>query len=177
MIEKANILALGPSVRQFKLNGAYTIGVNDIDKYHQVDCLVIVDHHMNFSLDRIDTIRATEANTVISQNDEWSYLPGFIQIELAPERSNLAYIESDQYVYSVVSAYVAVIHAYKLGAKEINMYGVDMGDDYKMGLPTKQQCVKDFYKLREYFDRVGVRLTVNSHMSLLCGVVPVKITG
>jgi len=170
-----DILGLGPSIRDYKDKGNYKIGVNDIDKYHKVDCLVIADHHCAFSDERLDTVRNTTANTILSQNDEWSYLPGFVQIKLGPNRSDLSCIESDLYPYSVISPYIAAIHAYKMGAKRIDLYGVDMGDDYiKQIVQVKQQCVKDFYELRKYLNSRGVEMTVSSYDSLLSGVLPVN---
>lgn len=177
MNEQIDILALGKSIRRYKDTGAYKIGVNDIDKYVTPDCLVIVDHVFNFTTERLDTIFNTGAKHCLSQLEEWERLPGFVQIKLATPNSLWQMEKRNIYPYSVVSAYVAAVHAYKIGAKHIRICGVDMLDDYKCSPKMKMQTVNDFYKLRMYLEPRGVKMSVCTHMSILSGIMPVEITG
>ena len=101
--------------------------------------------------------------------DEYSDHPCFKKIELAPSRSNIKYIET-KYCYSVMSPYVAIIHAYKLGCKNIILYGVDLTNHKELS-PVLNQVKKDLVNLQQYLNLKGVKIYTRNNNSPLTDVI------
>jgi hypothetical protein len=168
-----DILAPGPSVKNYVYTGNLRIGVAWIFHYHYVDHLILLDHRdkNNWYIEDAVPYRT------ISQRDEWSDMPGFTKIKLADKQHNLTQLkEEGVYPYSVCSPYVAAVHAFKLGARQINLYGVDMGLDYRvLSTQGKRQAVRDFAALNIAFRVNGVHMQVMNSNSILCGVMDVGV--
>ena len=171
---KIDVLGLGSTLLGAKFNGLISIGVNDVFKFRPVDYLVLIDKPQAFAPDRLATIKSSTSARVITHIAEWShYFDNVELIKLAHVRSETAYLKSDMYPYSICSPYVAVIHAYKLGASEIVMHGVDLVNHPKLSEELKLRRIRiDFHNLYVALKREGVSLSIGSKESALYNIIP-----
>jgi len=154
-------------------NHAIVIGVNDIAKYHPVDYLILIDPPSRFTKERMDVICNTDARIITIYYDWEKYLDFIYKVEVAPIRSDISMLDSDYYVYSSNSPYVAAVHAYKLGASEIVMYGVDFTNHKHLSGDEKIKRIKgDFYALYQALLERGVKLYIGSPDTVLNGIIP-----
>lgn len=161
---KIDVLGLGESLQEFKPSSNIIIGVNDINKHHCVDYLVIVDKPEKFTEDRLDTILCSHPQKFYTHLDEWEKLVGNYQkINLALGRGNISNIESQDVCYSNNSTYVAVVIAYKKGATQINIFGADFNNhpNFREGSGLNS-TLKDFKQLFDYLKSKGVEVNVSN---------------
>lgn len=169
-----SIIGLGNSSLAYENKGEGTIGVNDSFKIFPVDYLVVVDPQSVFTKERLKIIKESTPIEFLSHYDEWSYMPGFKKIRLAPERFNLDYIDSDMYCYADNSPFVAVHHAYKLGASEIVLYGVDFVNHPKLNDEDHiRRILKMYHEFKKELNKRGVAIYVSGAESLLSRVLPI----
>lgn len=170
---RAVILGTAPSVRLYEPDNGFKIGVNDINKFVNVNHLVILDNPSRFTKERLSIINKSNPDILISHINLWSYKKNFHQIKLASNRSSITQInEPNVYPYSIMSPYVAIIHAYKLGFDDIMIYGVDLtnheflSDNYK-----QKRVLKDISTLNNYFVKNNIKLRVFNKSSILSQVL------
>ena len=171
-----SVIGLGKSAEGYENKGEQAIGVNDAYKIYPVDYLICVDPPVRFNKKRLATIRNSSPIEFLSHYSEWaSFMPMFRQIKLAPIRFDLRYLDSDLYCYSDNSPFVAVVHAYKMGASEIVMYGVDFVDHPALNKDEhhNKRILKMYFELSKELARRNVKLYVSSNLSLLSQVLPI----
>ena len=174
---RASVLGMGSSLLTYKEidhKSDIIVGVNDVGKYHKLDYLILVDPPTRFNKERLHTIINTDTS-IITIFSEWKRYFDFIYlVKPAQIRSDLSLLDSDYYVYSISSPFVAVVHAYKLGASEIVMYGVDFTTHKALSKPNKLKRIqRDFYNLRMELEKRNVRLYIGSPESALNSFIPV----
>ena len=161
-----NVIGLGNSAHRYNGKGI-SIGVNDCWSIHPCDYVVCVDkpERFNDEPDRLVTIKASKPILFFSHLDEWMFMNGFIQMNLASHRGDLSEIDT-KYPYSISSSYCAVGIAYKLGAKQIDIYGVDMNDHKTIKDAIKDSEVRRFRELFKVLQGKGVRVRVTKESVL-----------
>ena len=170
---KAVVLALSPSVALYKPDTRLKIGVNDVEKYHHVDHLIVVDREICFTNERLKTIRSSTPDLFISPCEEWSYMKNFQLIKLASFRSSVEQMDDvGIYPYSIMSPFVAIVHAYKIGATEITLYGVDINQHGTLSDSIKKERIlRDINILNKFLIKKNVKLQVYNKSSLLSGIL------
>lgn len=159
---KVDVLGLGESIEQFKPSSNITIGVNDIWKHFPVDYLVLVDRPNRFNTERLNQIIDSTPMKFYSHIDEWKDLvPNFNKINLAGPRGKIDNIESDDICYSNNSTFVAVVIAYKLGAKEINIFGADFNNHPNFNNRSIEVAINDFKGLFDYLKLKGIKINIS----------------
>lgn len=153
-----DVLSLGDSVKQYKLNGNITVGVNDIFKHFPVDYLVLVDPITRFydEPQRLLTIVTSKPKEFLSQH-KWN-VKNFRQINFVKPRGTVDLMSPD-YSYSNTSTFVAAVHAYKLGAKQINLHGADFTNHKALSSKgNSERILKDFSELNRHLNKKGVQM-------------------
>src|SRR6187402_127261 len=69
-----HVLALGPSIKQFKPDGNFTIGVNDVSKHHDPDVLMVIS---TLPVERADYVRVSQCKKLLSHMPVWSSHPAY----------------------------------------------------------------------------------------------------
>ena len=170
-----NILGLGESLKTYIPNGEITIGVNDIIRFHPVDFLVLADPPKVFKGERLRNI-CKGIYRVYSHYSEWSlYFRNFEKISCAPGRATLSALGTNLIPKSNNSTFIATCLAYRLGATEIILYGVDFLGHKTLSQPaTLKVAVENFRDLRIELARRKCNLYLASDFGNLRGVIPVK---
>jgi hypothetical protein len=174
---KAHILGLGESLIYYEPDGAVTIGVNDIYRYHKADYIVCVDLPRVFTEERLNIITGSRPKEFITLFPEWcAYYPKTTTrlISKAPAFRKFSFIDSHLYPCSNNSPFVATIHAYRLGAKEIILHGVDLKNHHALSREkTLAKAMKEYKLLNQEFQKREVKLYVGNYFSALSSFLPV----
>lgn len=171
---RINVLALGESVATYRPDGNTTVGVNDIFKFFPVDHLVVIDRPTRFHPDRVNTIVNSKPTRFYSHLPEWSTLPNFKHIDLSAGVDFRALDVPGIITHSNNSAFVAAVLAYKLGGKEIVIYGADFKTHPNFHPNTIRTALQHFSTLYKELKRRGVRLYVSSPQSRLAEFLPIR---
>lgn len=168
-----HVIGKGESKEFFKHDGNITIGVNDVNKWIKTDHIVVVDP-MDAYKEEHETFRNSNAMFWSQLEDNRNYVKNFTLIELARGRGVLDEFDSDRFVYSITSPFVAVHLAYKLGAKNIVMWGVDFNTHPNFDTDSlRNRALKDFGNLRKKLNERGVNFYVGHEMSMFSSILPV----
>lgn len=163
---KINVLGLGTSVSRYNGSGI-SIGVNDVWRYYPTDYLVVVDRPDSFNNEpeRLKVIKESKPILFFSHLPEWRFMNGYVEMKLANHRGDLSEIKT-KYPYSISSPYCAVAIAYKLGAKEIDIYGVDMNNHHAIKNEIRDKEIERFKELFRLIQKDGVKIRVTQESSL-----------
>ncbi len=168
-----HVIGKGESKKFFKHDGNVTIGVNDVNKWIKTDHIVVVDPMDNLK-EMHKTFRNSNAMFWSQNEDNRNYVKNFTLIELARGRGVLDDFDSDRFVYSITSPFVAVHLAYKLGAKNIVMWGVDFNTHPNFDTDSlRNRALKDFGNLRKKLNERGVNFYVGHEMSMFSSILPI----
>lgn len=169
---KFAILGTGNSIKDFIPSPEITtVGVNDIEKFIRTDYIVCVDPPRVFNKERLKIITESKPKTFFTLKgndgedyDEWQkYFKNIKQFKQAEPRGNPDMLSSETYLpVSICSPFSACCVAYKLGAKEITLYGVDLINHPNFSEELIQRIIKDFVKLKVELEKRGVKLFVGS---------------
>lgn len=180
---KIAVLGLGPSLDNYSpsLYFDLVIGVNDISgrlgPEQDADIVVCVDTPNSFSNEpkRLEVIKnCRPIKGFYGNSNLWSiYQPNFNLLKLAPVRGDTSFIDT-HVLKSNNSTYVAVSLAYRLGAKEIVLYGVDFINHKHIKDKTLDMALKDFRKLYTALRERNVFLFVGSKESRLSEFIPIS---
>lgn len=160
-----NVLGLGESLKEFKPNENITIGVNDINKYHEVDYIVCVDRPTAFTTERLTPMINSFAQFFTHLSD-WEKLRDVNLMRLAHGRGVVDNIDGDSFCYSNNSTYVAVVLAYKLGATTINIFGVDFNTHKNFKGSMLNATLRDFKILFDCLKSKGIEINVTKSSAL-----------
>ena len=170
------------------------IGCNDIRRYvpdNFIDYLLVLDElkegktnvikgYNEHRTDVFQVIKQTKPlKGFVSHLDCWSFKDNFIKIKLAtyPETMcNLSELDTDLFPWSTNSPFVAACLAYKLGAKNIILWGVDFINhiENQKGREARLAITLDhYYILYRELQRRNVRMFVSSPISALAKFLPV----
>ena len=141
-----HIVGLGETAKDFKPDGNLTIGVNDVQGCGRNVC---VDRPSVFSKERLETIEKLPIEWLFTHLDDWDYLPRVKKIKL----KNIAAHNDrwDEFIPSSNnSPFVACGVAYHFyGAKEIQLWGVDLNDHPNIKDEMREQAVRDYALLNK----------------------------
>lgn len=159
---EAAVLGLGESLKHYIPNeNITTFGVNDIFKHHVVDYLVCVDRIHKFTPIRFSYIAGSKHKKFYTHLDEWKgHVKNVQLIKLTGARGCIKGIESNNICYSNNSTFVAVVLAYKHGAKKINIFGADFNTHPNFKDSKGEAALADFKKLFDYLKSKNVVVTV-----------------
>lgn len=159
---KIAILGLGPSLKLFR--GKYvSIGVNDIWSYYKSDYVVCVDEKKRFNPDRLKVIEGSRPIKFFSQLADWNKQPGFELIKLQHDYPKYqCYLDFEDLPKSLCSPFVATAIAYKLGATEIHIYGVDL-----INHPLLKSSQVE--KIKQHFENLQVALLQKGKRFIIYG--------
>lgn len=151
-----NILGLGESLSRYIYDENKTIGVNDIWKKVQTNYLVCVDRPSRFEPERLEIIKTCKPEKFFSHITEWKqFHENYEHIDLCYE----AKLDSEQVRCSNNSTFVACIMAFRLGAKNIQIYGADFKTHKTLQNEYKQfRILRDFGFINSEFKAKGVKL-------------------
>lgn len=159
-----SVLGLGDSLQRYDGN-KLAVGVNDIWQYCPVKYVVCVDKIDRFSGKRLETMKSCKPLLFFSHLDDWRFKNGYIKMELAKHRGDLSEIDS-KYIYSNNSTFAAVGVAYRLGYKDIRMFGVDFNNHKNIKDAIRDNAIKHFIELEKALRYKGVRLSVTKESAL-----------
>lgn len=148
------------------------VGVNDCQ--FPVDHLICIDAPFVFSHDRLSTIAKHPAK-MYTQIAAWGELRQIEPIRLTSTRYDLSELKLKQnYPHSNNSPFVAVCHAYFMGAKTIVLSGVDMVSHPVLSHKSKVDGIKKHYsELHRELAKLGCKLYLLKDYGILSGIVPV----
>lgn len=163
-----DVIGCGESALKYTNTGNLTVGVNDCNKIYPVDYLVCVDLPKSFQKERLRTILNSRPKKFFSQLQEWhSLILNFQKIKFSIGSGVLSDFDNKETVcYSNNSTFVAVVIAYKLGAKEINLYGADFNTHPNFIDNNLKKTMKDFKSLNNLLFLKGCKLRVTKESSL-----------
>jgi len=168
-----HVIGKGESKEFFKHDGNVTIGVNNVNEWIKTDHIVVIDPISNFK--PVPKI-FIESNAMFwSQlEDNKHFVKQMTIIELSRGRGVLDDFDSDRFVYSITSPFVAVHLAYKFGAKKIVMWGVDFNTHENFNTDSlRNRALKDFGNLRKKLNDRGCELYVGNEVSMFSSILPI----
>ncbi len=168
-----HVIGKGESKEFFKHDGNVTIGVNNVNEWIRTDHVVVVDPISAY--DKVPKIYAESGAMFWSQlEDNKNYVKNFTLIDLARGRGVLEDFDSEKFVYSITSPFVAVHLAYKFGAKKIVMWGVDFNTHENFNTDSlRNRALKDFGNLRKKLNERGCELYVGNEISMFSSILPI----
>ena len=168
-----HVIGKGESKEFFKHDGNVTIGVNNVNEWIRTDHVVVVDPISAY--DKVPKIYAESGAMFWSQlEDNKNYVNNFTLIDLARGRGVLEDFDSEKFVYSITSPFVAVHLAYKFGAKKIVMWGVDFNTHENFNTDSlRNRALKDFGNLRKKLNERGCELYVGNEISMFSSIIPI----
>lgn len=182
--ETVKILGLGESLKGYKPDGCPTFGINDIYKYHKTNYLVCIHTPEQFNdPNRAEIIQNSTPDLFFCQFDNWKIKP-FQKLNIVP-CNNFDLLDSKTTtIHSNNTPFVAAVLAYKLGFKNIVLYGCDFitHEQIRIDSPiivTSSQTYRgsksltDFKTLYDVLKSKGVNLYVSSKYSGLSHVLPI----
>jgi hypothetical protein len=128
--EKIVVCGCGMSLLDFKEyhSDFITIGVNDVPALFHPTYLLVTDHPNRFNDKRKKWINETEAKYLFTCVGGWRH-PRIVQFDLG--KKGLAHLDvPDKVDHFLNSPYTAINVAFKLGAKNIAIIGVDFTDGH-----------------------------------------------
>ena len=170
---------MGESIHEYTVNTEVSIGVNDVNKFFPdtpADYLVCVDLPSIFTPERQRTIIESVHKKFFTHLSEWSKLVQRCQLfKLDKFPGCLEGLDTKDVVsYSNNSAFVATVIAYKMGATDIVLYGVDFVNHHHLSrTDVLKKQILDFKNLYDALQKRGVKLSVCSQYSELSKCIPV----
>lgn len=173
---KINVLGLGDTLKHYVNDGSICIGVNDIQRYHNTDYVVCVDSPDVFKPERLEGIKASKCIGFYTQLEDWTKLVQNINIiEFNRGRGLVEEIDTNRFCYSNNSPYVACVLAYKLGATEIVLWGVDFNDHPHLNGSARDKSFRDYKELQKALNKRGVSISCGHSDSYLSTILrPLK---
>ncbi len=126
------VCGCGRSLRMLpRDHGLVTVGVNDVGRLFDPDCLVVVNPPGQFRDGRFRWVRESRARALFTQLDLGPVAPPVVRFRLGRFGGTETGAETLDYTQN--SPYVAVLLAAHLGAARIGLVGVDFDDDHFFG--------------------------------------------
>jgi hypothetical protein len=152
-----------------------SIGVNDCYKFgYHPDQLVLINFERKFIPSRLKVILATRPQKLWTHTSTWiKHFRNGEVIKLAPFNG---YVRSKDLIYSSkTSPMVAISLAYKQGATQIVLYGVDMVNHpaYRSGTKHGDYEVKQYLRLFDELYRKGVTVMLGAKGSTFENKLPI----
>lgn len=164
-----NIIACGDSAKHWDGSG-FSIGVNDANKWgHKLNHLIVVNHPSKFSIEpgRLKHIIESKPDLFIAHTQAWSqWFPNMQKIKCT---RLIGRLRKGIYYHSGTSPFVAISHAFNIGANEIILWGVDMINHKVYHAKSREQAseVHSYKRLIDSLGRHGVKVYLGAEGSAL----------
>lgn len=167
-----SIVACGSSAEGWnKVPCDRSISVNDSWKWgHPTTDLLVANQPLKFPQHRLNIIKASIPKRFWSQLSSWStYFPNMAHIRLTSWDGHLYPERLDTFSHADTSPFIAISMAYKFGAKDIILWGVDMVDHhiYHAGNMQLKTEIKRYHAMIEALDKEGVKVWLGAPGSAL----------
>ena len=167
-----SVIGLGSSAEGwFNTPCDISIGVNDCAKFGKdPDYLLLANWPMKFPQHRLNIIKDTRPKQFFSSVEQWkAYFPGMIKIRLNSWDGPLYRWRPEEFSSSDTSPFIAVSMAYKLGASNIVLWGVDMVDHHIHNTknPARVMELRKWHQMIGALDREGVKVWLGKEGSVL----------
>ena len=158
------MLGNGNSVNKLPqdLTGYYTIGVNCIGAKLSPDILLIVDNMKGFTQEQLAIIKNTKAGYYfVREGMGWEFdrkKTIYWECGRLGEFDNLN-LKNNKIDIGFDSPYIAILLAYKLGFRQIDIIGVDFTADHFYKKDGIHKINKRLNKILTFYDRLYTHLT------------------
>jgi hypothetical protein len=157
------VLGTGDSIKEYKPEYDFSIGVNDIWKIVKTDAVLCLDYPKAFKPERLRVINDCTPQIFYSSLVIWDTRPDFKKIEILPGYpDNFCQLNTLALHKSYCSPFVAVQVAYKYhDATEVHLFGVDLTNHPHL---NGELCVKmklHFKNLKKALEEKGCKLIVH----------------
>lgn len=161
-----HVCGLGPSLKNFKPDGNFSIGCNDIFRTVETDFLIVVSR---LPIARADIVRASRPKVLLSSMSIWQRHPCYEPLPAMMRwRDNKRNDINMGLYYSNNTPFIACSYAYKyLQAKEIVLWGVDFLDHPYLKDDALLKTWTDFKQLEKELSENNCRLVLGSSGSVL----------
>lgn len=173
-----SVVACGDTASEWhKVKCDLSIGVNDAFKFcYPTDYLLCCNWPTKFPIHRLNIIKASRPKTFYSNVEQWrAFFPGMVKIRLNSWDGHLYPTRRDEFSSAHTSPFIAMSMAYKQGAKDIILWGVEFisHSTYDQHNPQTRAEVKVYKQMVESLNREGVNVWLGKEGSLLEEFVPV----
>lgn len=179
--DKCIVMGNGNSVQLFdRQSDIFTIGVNDIGRFHPVEILFIVDSLATFKRKglqkRIEHIKRVKHKYNVIFDKNWGFTEENTYTFKTGAAHKLLNLDKNIFDTGLDSPWMAIQLAYKLGFKEIGLLGVDWTNNHFYAKDGEHMLVKaglfeQIYRLydnlRTELNKKGVKLYNLSNESRL----------
>jgi hypothetical protein len=160
-----DIVACGQSAQNWDKHD-YSIGVNDSWKWGKpTDALLICNSPARFTPERIKTITSSTPKIFYSHRPDWvNWFPVWEKLNLVTWYGTL---HKHQIYSSDSSPFIAMSLAYRLGATQIILWGVDFIDHPNFKPDSARHEVSKYLELIDALNSKGVEVFVGAEGGLL----------
>lgn len=162
----AHVLALGPSIKDFKPDGNPTIGCNDIFRYHETDYLFVVSY---LPPPRANFVENARPKKLFSSMPRWANHPcyEYIAHKMTPWKENRQNKLGEWIYYSNNTPFIQASWAFNQGFKEIVLWGCDFTDHPLLKDEAITKTYFDFQGLQKAMQEKGCSMFLGSAGSVL----------
>jgi hypothetical protein len=155
----------------------YSIAVNDGFKWgYHFDALVLANWPIKFPTYRLNIVKESKPKVVYANVDQWStWFPSMVKIRLRSWDGHLYQERKDEFTCSQTSPIIAMSIAYKMGAKDIILWGVEFIDHgtFNKDNPQTKMELRAYKGMIEAMKKEGVNVYLGAKGSLLEEFVPI----
>ena len=167
-----SVVGLGETARDWhKVKADLSIGVNDVEKFgHPVDWLLLANWPQKFPTHRLNIIRSSIPKRLFYSTDQWQgVFFGGTKIRLNSWDGHLYNNRKDEFSSSHTSPFIAMSMAYKAGADDIILWGVEFINHATYGKdnPQTRAEVKTYKQMVDALKVEGVNVWLGKEGSLL----------
>jgi|GEM_PF-4825719 len=151
-----DVLAYGESINRWNYS-CQTIGINHIGNLvNEIDFLLLIDHPAYFTPEKMQAVKKTMPQNFFIADMAWLQFierTKAVQISFCAERSNTRTLNNTSkgifalLPYSYNSPFVAAVLAIRMGARKVNLYGVDFNSDSMADTEIEQKNIRDWKRL------------------------------
>lgn len=164
-----NIIGLGDSAKHWNGSG-FSVGCNDAFKWgHKLNHLIVINHPSKFSKEpeRFKTIVESKPELFLSHTQAWrQWFPDMQHIRPSKLYGRL---RKGTYYSAQTSPFVAMSHAFNLGAIDIILWGVDMVNHKVFHETSKKQKeeIDNYNRFIKSLSKNGVNVWIGAEGSAL----------
>ncbi len=164
MVKKIAILGLGYSLNEFDPKEfEYSIGVNDIWRYHKTNAVVVLNNAKEFTAERLKIINECTPEVFYSQIVAWDKRKDFQKIDILPGYPDrICSLDQPAFCKSFTSPFVAAQIAYKYYfAEEIHLFGVDLTNHQHVNGSLAVKSKLHFKNLKIVLEQKGCKMIIH----------------
>lgn len=161
-----HVLALGPSIHDFRPDGNTTIGCNDIYRHFETDYLFVVS---SLPPARANFVENARPKKLFSSMPRWSNHScyEYIAHKMTPWRENRPNVLGEWIYYSNNTPFIQASWAFNQGFKEIVLWGCDFTDHPLLREEALLKTYFDFQQLQKAMVEKGASMYLGNPGSIL----------